>query len=676
MSRIQDLVGLLKSLQLITQACTELKTRNIKTIWSNSFIRPAADCNFQNAQKSKSGGAGFSSGSSDMAENIASVNTVLHGIRVYASTTLAQKTELPSIPTTTDILAELTKPARTKKGKPVKKEKVIENTQSKSHERRTQVNIEQSCYNGGIIEPKPINLKSPERVYNLKLTESDKQLLKKLDMEHRAKLIKEKDREESKDLAKTIPAKAKDEQTKKEKATINVVPNPKSKQKLSENAKQRKVPSSRIGRMVSFGTLAAGLGLGTATEYAKRTLGIGNSTQDPTMLFLNKANVDRIVDTLCKVRGAALKLGQIMSIQDENVVNPELAKALERVRKSADFMPDWQLEQAMASELGPNWRDNFQVFDSTPFAAASIGQVHQGKLKNGTEVAIKVQYPGVAQGIDSDIDNLGAIMKMWNIFPKGMFLDNLMAVAKRELAWEVNYIREAAFTKKFKQLLASYNDYYVPEVIDDLTTKQVFTTEMLDGIPVDQCFDMDIEHRQFIGDKIMELCLLEILNFRFMQTDPNWANFLYNPNKKQLLLLDFGASREYSKSFTEQYVKILKAACDGDRETVLNISKNMGFLTGYESKIMEDAHTDAVMILGEIFRVEGKYDFGKQDMTSRIQELAQIMIMHRLCPPPEEIYSLHRKLSGVFLLCSKLKVSIACRDIFLKYYNEFIHCKD
>lgn len=528
----------------------------------------------------------------------------------------------------------------------------------------------------GIVEPELIKLKSPDRVYKLELTENDKLLLKKLDMEHRAKLIKEQNREENKDLRTSGVLNEKEETKLKEKeasGNITAVPNPKSKQKLSDNAKQRKVPSSRIGRMISFGTLAAGLGIGTAAEYAKKTLGFADSTSsDPSMLFLNKANMDRIVDTLCKVRGAALKLGQIMSIQDESIVSPELAKALERVRQSADFMPDWQLEQAMANELGFGWRNNFEVFENTPFAAASIGQVHQATLKDGREVAIKIQYPGVARGIDSDIDNLGGIMKMWNIFPKGMFLENLMVVAKRELAWEVNYIREAAYTKKFKELLRPYDYYYVPDVIDNLSTKQVFTTELLDGVPVDQCFDMDIEHRQFIGDKIMELCLLEILKFRFMQTDPNWANFLYNPNKKQMLLLDFGASREYSKGFIDQYIKILKAAFDDDRQAVLEGSKQLGFLTGYESKIMEEAHVDAVMILGEIFRVKGKYDFAQQDMTGRIQELAQIMIVHRLCPPPEEVYSLHRKLSGIFLLCSKLKVSVACRDIFLKYYNEYL----
>lgn len=97
--------------------------------------------------------------------------------------------------------------------------------------------------------------------------------------------------------------------------------------------------------MVSFGTLAAGLSLGTAAEYAKRTFGMSDEPKDASTLFMSKANMERIVDTLCKVRGAALKLGQIMSIQDESIVSPELAQALERVRKSADFMPIWQLEQ-------------------------------------------------------------------------------------------------------------------------------------------------------------------------------------------------------------------------------------------------------------------------------------------------------------------------------------------
>jgi aarF domain-containing kinase len=119
-------------------------------------------------------------------------------------------------------------------------------------------------------------------------------------------------------------------------------------QQLGASSKQRKVPATRISRLVSYGGLAAGLGIGALTEMTKRSLGLGNQNGDSSLLdsspFLTEANAERIVDTLCRVRGAALKLGQILSIQDNTLINPQLQKVFERVRHSADFMPDWQME--------------------------------------------------------------------------------------------------------------------------------------------------------------------------------------------------------------------------------------------------------------------------------------------------------------------------------------------
>lgn len=111
-----------------------------------------------------------------------------------------------------------------------------------------------------------------------------------------------------------------------------------------------------------------------------------------------------------------------------------------------------------------------------PFAAASIGQVHEATIKDGTRVAVKVQYPGVADSIKSDIDNLVGVMKVWNMFPEGMFIDNIVKVANKELANEVDYIREAECTNNFRKLLEPYSDYYVPKVIGELySTIFIFT---------------------------------------------------------------------------------------------------------------------------------------------------------------------------------------------------------
>lgn len=208
---------------------------------------------------------------------------------------------------------------------------------------------------------------------------------------------------------------------------LKVQPEDEPLPELSNVAKQRRVPSSRIGRLASFGNLFAGLGIGTGYELTKGALGLGGSTDLRSALF-SPANAERIVDTLCKVRGAALKIGQILSIQDSNVVSPEIVKAFERVRQAADYMPQRQVEKVLVAELGRDWRDKFEVFQDKPFAAASIGQVHLGKTKRGEKVAIKIQYPGVAQSIESDIDNLVTMLKVWNVFPRGFFIDNVVTV--------------------------------------------------------------------------------------------------------------------------------------------------------------------------------------------------------------------------------------------------------
>ncbi|KAH8300967.1 hypothetical protein KR044_007511 [Drosophila immigrans] len=437
---------------------------------------------------------------------------------------------------------------------------------------------------------------------------------------------------------------------------------------LSKVAKQRRVPASRLGRMASFGGLFAGLGVGTINELTKGALGLGGSTNMRDAL-LSPANAERIVDTLCKVRGAALKIGQILSIQDTKVVSPQLAKAFERVRQAADYMPDWQVERVMTTQLGPEWRQRLLKFDDKPFAAASIGQVHRATLlEGGMEVAIKIQYPGVAQSIESDIDNLVGMLKVWDVFPQGFFIDNVVRVAKRELQWEVDYAREAEYTEKFREMIAPYPEYYVPKVVRELTTSSVLTTELVPGVPLDKCFELSYEHRSHIAASVLKLCLRELFEIECMQTDPNWSNFLYDAPSRRLMLIDFGSTRFYKHEFIRNYRQVIINAAQNNRQGVLEMSRQMGFLTGYETKQMEQAHVDAVMILGEIFRYDGDFDFGKQNTTERLAALVPTMVAHRLCPPPEEIYSIHRKLSGIFLLCARLNVRMNC----VPFYNEII----
>lgn len=105
-------------------------------------------------------------------------------------------------------------------------------------------------------------------------------------------------------------------------------------------------------------------------------------------------------------------------------------------------------------------------------------------------MAIKIQYPGVAESIESDIDNLVSLLKVWDVFPPGIFIDNIVRVAKRELAWEVDYIREAEFTTNYAKMIEAYPQYRVPKVFNDLTTNRILTTELVPGVPMDSCFNL------------------------------------------------------------------------------------------------------------------------------------------------------------------------------------------
>jgi UPI00016E0F9B related cluster len=194
------------------------------------------------------------------------------------------------------------------------------------------------------------------------------------------------------------------------------------------------------------------------------------------------------------------------------------------------------------------------------------------------------------------------------------------------------------------------------------------------GIPVDKLNEeegISQEIKNSVARRILLLCLREIFIFKTMQTDPNWSNFLYEPQRDIIHLLDFGASRTFSDEFVGKYLDVIDAAAKQDREKVLTTSQDLKFLTGYESKLMKDAHVDAVMILGEAFSFDGKFDFGKQKTIEKITNLIPILLQNRLTPPPIETYSLHRKTSGIFLLCSKLEAKVNCKKLFDQVCQEY-----
>ncbi|RMJ04677.1 hypothetical protein CDV36_014658 [Fusarium kuroshium] len=446
-------------------------------------------------------------------------------------------------------------------------------------------------------------------------------------------------------------------------AAKEIVGEPVAPQAPAYTLRESKVPSSRMSRIWNYGGLAAGMLGGAMTEGVSRAFGGGGEGS----ILLSGKNMERLVAKLSRMRGAALKLGQMMSFQDTKMLPAPIQEVLQRVQDRADYMPAWQRDRVLAANLGPEWRELFSEFEEKPIAAASIGQVHKAVLKNGNRVAVKIQFPGVADSINSDLDNLSILLTATKLLPKGLYLNKTIDNARLELGWECDYEREAKCAQRYQELLSSEQDVFlVPGVYPEASGKQVLTMDFMDGIGVTRITSFTQEQRDWIGTQILRLCLREITEFRFMQTDPNWTNFLYNADIEKLELLDFGASREYPEEFVTQYVQLLAAASRSDKAAVKDLSEKLGYLTGLESRTMVEAHTKSVLTLAEPFLASAPevYDFKDQTITERVKALIPVMLHERLAPPPEETYSLHRKLSGAFLLCARLGSKVRCREMF------------
>lgn len=404
MSRIQDAISLVKGLQIVAKASTKTQQKYLQHIWSNSSVRELLQLSLNDAKQrsskfSQNPGKELETIANALRETIQRSSMVVEGVKQFTVTSMKddgkQTSTSPAAEDTgLDIssitLKELQSILSQHDGRDVRE--LRGNVEEVKDSRDKNIDKERSSPNTFMKDEKYV--------------EEWMTFIAQHDMNKTNKEINE-------------PIKV----TKDKIVTDETTKLP----ELSAVAKQRKVPSSRIGRMASFGTLFAGLGVGTINELTKGALGLGGSKTMKEALFSND-NAERIVDTLCKVRGAALKIGQILSIQDSNVVSPQIVKAFDRVRQAADYMPDWQVEKVMVAELGEDWRGKMKSFDEKPFAAASIGQVHRGVLFSGMEVAIKIQYPGVARSIESDIDNLVGMLKVWDIFPAGIFIDNVVKV--------------------------------------------------------------------------------------------------------------------------------------------------------------------------------------------------------------------------------------------------------
>ena len=435
------------------------------------------------------------------------------------------------------------------------------------------------------------------------------------------------------------------------------------------------VPTSSWARGGLFGVLAVRL----AADYLRRPLERGSNGLNQQR-FTPSAH-KHIVETLCHMRGATLKLAQMFSIQEDSVIPSAALEVFTRVRDAAVYMPQTQMESLLNKELGKAWKERCDVdeFHSVPFAAASIGQVHYC-VARGKRFAVKVQFPGVRESIRNDTANIRRLSFL-KLLPPGLFVGSLLDSLEKELESECNYTSEALMQNTYRSYMQRDPDLslyiaplrlIVPEINSDMSTSKVLTSSFCDGKAIDKMIPLlSQDEKDLIGRTIIFLTMKELFHWKFMQTDPNFANFLFNRERRELQLIDFGATRSYREDFVSRYHQIVSAGSRGSKEEIIHHSIALGLLTGEESKQMMDAHCTSVMILARPYRCEGVFDFAAERVSQLLTPHVKIMLAHRLRPPPLEVYSLHRRLSGAFLLCARLNARVNVHHMWEHHFSNY-----
>lgn len=422
--------------------------------------------------------------------------------------------------------------------------------------------------------------------------------------------------------------------------------------------KQSRLPSGRANRMLRLSKLASGVAV-TALNQGVKQIARGRLPTTAELL-LNPENARRVSAQLAQMRGAVMKIGQLLSMEAGDLLPRELTDILAGLRDSAHAMPYSQVAAVLECAWGEDWESRFEAFDRQPFAAASIGQVHAARDRDGRRLAIKVQYPGVAASIDSDIDNVASLLRLFKLLPPGFEIKPLLEVARQQLHDEADYRLEARHLQLYRKQLGQNPVFRLPEVIADLSGPEVLAMTFVDGQSIEGLATLPAQRRNQFATHFIDLALKEFLHWGLVQSDPNFANFLFNAADNTIGLLDFGALRINQPGRSRAFAHLLRAAMAQDLEGIVDAAIEVGYIDKSDPFNFRMAIADLVQTAAEPALHAGSYDFGHSSLSQRLGDklwyLRNQQEFQRM--PPADVIFLHRKLAGVYLLCARINARV------------------
>lgn len=453
-----------------------------------------------------------------------------------------------------------------------------------------------------------------------------------------------------------------------------------------QNDKLKQLKTSSMDRRLSI----AKASLLAGTRWAASSASTLFSSEEEKELKRKKAmkeQADYLVSEIGKLKGSIVKIGQMMALYGEHFLPEEITQALNTLNNQTVALAWPAIYAQIQHELGS--RVNELTIDPEPIGTASLAQVHRATRKSdGLELVLKVQYPGVADAIDSDMNLFRNMIKLTRMVPQTREFDQWFDEVREMMHREVDYHLEAATTRRFAERLADDPRYIVPTIIDDLCTSRLLCMTFERGVPINSpvLLSLPQQRRNQLGEASLEIAVRELFEWGEMQTDPNFGNYLVrlgdgDSQPDQIVLLDFGAIRQFDQHLLGVARNLIKAGYAHDIDAMVAAMSGYDFFDAMPSTIKPDMAkvfliaTEAFSspqnnpdLAADVMDENLRYDWKRSQLHSRVmQRASKSMASRYFSVPPKEFMFISRKFIGAYTFMTVINAKTNVRKMITPY---------
>jgi predicted unusual protein kinase regulating ubiquinone biosynthesis (AarF/ABC1/UbiB family) len=385
--------------------------------------------------------------------------------------------------------------------------------------------------------------------------------------------------------------------------------------------RDKPIPTGRVRRTAKVGGLVGGQ---AARGYATKAANVARSEEGRKAAIERRqlAAAEQIVEVLGQMKGAAMKVGQVASFIDMSGLPPDAQEMfqakLAELRDSAPKVSFKDMRKVIEADYGEPLKEVFAEFEEEPLAAASIGQVYRARLHDGRRVAVKVQYPGVAQAVRADLQNIGLILRAVKRMAPGLDPKAMAREIRERMTEELDYEHEAQAQRQFARAWRGHPFVVIPDVVTSLSREHVLVSEWIDGIGFEEVKKLGQAERDRFGEIVFRFFFGSLYRMGHFSGDPHPGNYLLMPDGR-VAFMDFGMTKRIAPEQIAQETAVIRAGLEGNATELHSRLVGLGF---YEA---DDAGVDPERLLAHVQSLQGWYAQDAEFTITR-QYVSRIMV--------------------------------------------------